>query len=136
MSVLCLSACTDSKPPVGETKTIVTPPMVGGDRDAHGCIGSAGYQWSVLKNECIRAFELKLKFKNLKVTSQGGWLLLSDDKKKGEFFGIAGATSVLFDFKNNRYESTDGKYQLEELPDHHWQLFSKGDAGEKLFETQ
>lgn len=29
----------------------------GGDRDAHGCIGSAGYQWSVLKEKCIRLFE-------------------------------------------------------------------------------
>ncbi|MBN8589811.1 MAG: hypothetical protein J0L94_15975 [Rhodothermia bacterium] len=33
------------------------PEVVGGDRDAHGCIGSAGYTWSVLKNSCIRIFE-------------------------------------------------------------------------------
>ncbi|MBD2752265.1 hypothetical protein [Spirosoma validum] len=32
-------------------------PKVGSDKDEHGCIGSAGYQWSVLKNKCIRTFE-------------------------------------------------------------------------------
>ncbi len=44
-------------------------PMTGNDRDVHGCIGSAGYQWSALKNECIRLFEsgirLDAKAKNL-----------------------------------------------------------------------
>lgn len=32
-------------------------PTVGADMDEHGCKGSAGYQWSVVKNECIRIFE-------------------------------------------------------------------------------
>lgn len=31
--------------------------IVGGDSDAHGCKGSAGYTWSTLKKECIRIFE-------------------------------------------------------------------------------
>lgn len=31
--------------------------IVGGDSDAHGCKGSAGYTWSTLKKECIRVFE-------------------------------------------------------------------------------
>ena len=33
------------------------PPIAGGDRDAHGCIGSAGYSWCEAKNKCLRAFE-------------------------------------------------------------------------------
>ena len=32
-------------------------PAVGADRDAHGCIGSAGYTFSPLKNKCIRLWE-------------------------------------------------------------------------------
>lgn len=32
--------------------------MVGGDRDEHGCIGSAGYSWSALCEECIQVFEV------------------------------------------------------------------------------
>jgi hypothetical protein len=33
------------------------PPMVGNDADEHGCKASAGYRWSVLRNDCIRIFE-------------------------------------------------------------------------------
>ncbi len=31
--------------------------MVGGDRDEHGCIGSAGYIWCEEKQKCLRAWE-------------------------------------------------------------------------------
>lgn len=31
--------------------------LVGGDKDAHGCIGSAGYSWCELKNKCLRIWE-------------------------------------------------------------------------------
>lgn len=37
------------------------PAIVGGDSDAHGCKASAGYTWSVLKNECVRVFEIGTK---------------------------------------------------------------------------
>ena len=40
--------------------TPVSPaPIVGGDRDAHGCIGSAGYTWCEVKNKCLRTWEEK-----------------------------------------------------------------------------
>ena len=38
-----------------------SPAIVGGDRDEHNCIGSAGYQWSMLKKECIRIFEAGIR---------------------------------------------------------------------------
>lgn len=53
-AALFLCACTQNTPP---TTPQVPPRVVGGDQDAHGCKGSAGYTWSVLKNECIRVFE-------------------------------------------------------------------------------
>ena len=31
-----------------------TPRMVGADRDIHGCIASAGYQWSKKHKRCVR----------------------------------------------------------------------------------
>ena len=31
---------------------------VGADRDAHGCIPSAGYQWCARENACVRPWEL------------------------------------------------------------------------------
>ncbi len=32
-------------------------PIVGGDRDEHGCIGSAGYSWCEAKQKCLRVWE-------------------------------------------------------------------------------
>jgi hypothetical protein len=32
-------------------------PIVGGDKDSHGCIGSAGYTWCEAKQKCFRAWE-------------------------------------------------------------------------------
>ncbi|MBO0612794.1 hypothetical protein [Thiothrix fructosivorans] len=49
---LTLSACNETKP------NPVAPPVVGGDRDAHGCIGSAGYTWCQATNQCERSWEL------------------------------------------------------------------------------
>lgn len=31
--------------------------MTGGDRDEHGCIGSAGYSWCAYKEQCMRLWE-------------------------------------------------------------------------------
>jgi len=38
--------------------------FVGGDRDVHGCIGSAGYRWCVSMSECIRPWEHNLTSQN------------------------------------------------------------------------
>ena len=57
------TACDNTTPNQSENTT-VTPevtqdtPMVGDDRDEHGCIGSAGFTWSVLRGECIQVFEV------------------------------------------------------------------------------
>jgi len=31
--------------------------IVGGDKDSHGCIGSAGYTWNETKQKCVREWE-------------------------------------------------------------------------------
>jgi len=34
-------------------------PLIGGDKDSHGCIGSAGYSWCEAKHKCLRVWEEK-----------------------------------------------------------------------------
>jgi hypothetical protein len=34
--------------------------VVGGDRDEHGCIPSAGYQWCEKLGKCVRPWELEV----------------------------------------------------------------------------
>ena len=36
-----------------------TPQLIGGDKDAHSCLGSAGYSWCEVKNKCLRVWEEK-----------------------------------------------------------------------------
>lgn len=50
-------ACTSTTPSTTKTPKPEAPPMVGGDADEHGCKASAGYQWSAIKQNCIRIFE-------------------------------------------------------------------------------
>jgi hypothetical protein len=47
--VLSAASCS-----LGTTKR---PPVVGNDRDAHGCIPSAGYSWCEVKQKCLRPWE-------------------------------------------------------------------------------
>lgn len=42
-------------------------PIVGGDKDAHGCIGSAGYTWCEIKQKCLRAWEEKCEIVSVPV---------------------------------------------------------------------
>ncbi|KDE92062.1 MULTISPECIES: hypothetical protein [Stenotrophomonas] len=59
-ALLVLAACAspDNAAPRADGKPSTTTPRVGGDRDAHGCIGSAGYQWCEHSQRCERPWEL------------------------------------------------------------------------------
>lgn len=39
--------------------TLINHPLLGGDRDEHGCIPSAGYVWCEKLGKCIRPWEEK-----------------------------------------------------------------------------
>jgi len=55
--VLALAGCAHPEPAPDRAATPAAP-VVGGDRDAHGCIGSAGYQWCQRSGRCERPWEL------------------------------------------------------------------------------
>lgn len=54
----------------------IVPPVIWGDRDAHGCIGSAGYIWSITDNQCIRPWE-KPKMTTRQVLQDATWKIVS-----------------------------------------------------------
>jgi len=39
------------------------PKLAGRDKDAHGCIGSAGFKWCAKTNKCERPWDLAKKEK-------------------------------------------------------------------------
>ena len=64
-------------------------PVLGGDKDVHGCKGSAGYTYSQIKNDCVRVFEQKIKLKEVgsdKSYTTMTAVIFSKDMKRAEIF--------------------------------------------------
>ena len=77
LSVLALAfaACNNSTPEqTDDTAEDSTTPqqetLEEGDRDEHGCIGSAGYLWSALRGECIQVFEVGTRLNPMDVEQE------------------------------------------------------------------
>ncbi len=71
---LVLASCTQESK---KEEAMVTPTaveekqkeqLVGGDRDEHGCIGSAGYSWCEVKQKCLRVWEEKCEEEKIEET--------------------------------------------------------------------
>lgn len=59
MGRLVLLACLTALLGGCRSAPVVSPArVVGGDRDVHGCIGSAGYAWCPRTGRCERPWEL------------------------------------------------------------------------------
>ena len=93
-----------------------TQPKAGADKDAHGCIASAGYIYSQLKKECIRTFEQKIQLKE--IATKGNYtaaVLFNKDQSKVEIFLKEEKTSVILNrsskgiWKNAAYSLTQDK---------------------------
>lgn len=73
-------------------------PVLGGDRDVHGCINSAGYTYSQLRNNCVRVFEQKIKLKEVnsdKSYTSMTAVIFSKDMKRAEIFIPDGAAKSI-----------------------------------------
>lgn len=53
LSLVFLTGCVYNQ----NTNQPVNQPIVGGDKDIHGCIGSAGYRWCETSQKCLRIWE-------------------------------------------------------------------------------
>ncbi len=143
--VFCLSACTGTpkKEATQTTKTdsasVVEPLIVGGDADEHGCKASAGYTWSVVKNECIRIFEagirLDAKAADLDKTTSAFIVFKSEtDEAQAELYLPSEKKSVLLtqDKKNGAGKWANETYVLTQwkgmytLEDSHKKVLYEG----------
>jgi Prokaryotic membrane lipoprotein lipid attachment site len=92
--IAILSGCNSSKKS-NELKTdslvenSEASQMVGNDTDSHGCKASAGYTWSVLKNNCVRIFESGSQFNATgenKDSTMAAFVILNNKKDSAEVF--------------------------------------------------
>lgn len=60
--------------------------VVGGDKDKHGCIASAGYTWSEVQKDCIRLWEKGVRMNAVDDAEKMLFLVLSPDSTQVELF--------------------------------------------------
>ena len=83
--ILISAACGKSSK---QEKVVERTQVVGNDKDDHGCIESAGYQWSEVMKECIRPFERGIRLTNVKYQEMTtvAYVVFNADSSKAELF--------------------------------------------------
>ena len=82
-------------------------PLVGGDRDEHGCIGSAGYVWSEVKKDCIRPFEAGLKISETPKdnATYATYIVFAADSVQAELYTPESEGSILLERADNQWKN-------------------------------
>ncbi|MDD2961016.1 MAG: hypothetical protein PHR45_02900 [Muribaculaceae bacterium] len=87
--VICLFGGMSCSKKVSE-RINIKEEIVGNDRDNHGCISSAGYIWSDVRNDCIRIFEEGMPLRKIGNSSSSvvAYLVFSSDSTRLEAFSV------------------------------------------------
>ena len=98
----------------------LVPKGTGSDKDKHGCKLSAGYSFSVLKNDCVRLFEEKIQLKEVnpkKSYKSNATVILSEDGTKAELFMPSAEGSLILDKEPSKKAVVykKGKYTLTKV---------------------
>lgn len=85
-----ITSCNTNPKQTGKTTEpkVKENQLVGNDKDEHGCIASAGYQWSELLKDCIRPFEKGIRLSAVDESLQtfAAYLVFDADSSNIELF--------------------------------------------------
>ena len=108
----------------------VTPGRaLGSDRDAHGCIGSAGYVWSEVRKDCIRLFEQGIR--TLDTAGNSAYIVFSPDSSQVELFFSDGTPNEILDRRRlpnggSAWNVEDDDTKNVRLIDGRWDISRRG----------
>ncbi len=95
---------------------------VGSDRDAHGCIGSAGYSWSALRQQCIQPFDNPdIRLPDPDNDTLAVYVIVSANKSRAELFASGVPANTVLESVKGGYASRDGTIRLLRT-DNGWRL--------------
>ena len=113
-------ACNNNANQAAMTETDTTtmaeekpePPMMGGDKDAHGCLPSAGQSWSELLQDCVQVFEIGTRLNPVEVNGNDTVISAfivtkADDNNQVELFIAAEEVNPLLK------QEKDGTYKKD-----------------------
>lgn len=128
ISMLALAACNNNTQQqdtaaADSTAQAQEAPAIGGDRDEHGCIPSAGQSWSQLRQECVQVFEVGTRLNPVEKKEGEAvistFVLFNDDRSKAEIFlPNSDVESIILDkaadgtYKADRYVFNDAEQAL------------------------
>ena len=128
ISMLALAACNNNAKQqdtaaADSTAQAQEAPAIGGDRDEHGCIPSAGQSWSQLRQECVQVFEVGTRLNPVEKKEGeaviSAFVLFNDDRSKAEIFlPNSDVESIILDkaadgtYKADRYAFNDAEQAL------------------------
>ena len=117
ISMLALAACNNNAQQqdtaaADSTAQAQEAPAIGGDRDEHGCIPSAGPSWSQLRQECVQVFEVGTRLNPVEKKEGeaviSAFVLFNDDRSKAEIFlPNSDVEAIILD------KAADGTYQAD-----------------------
>ncbi len=123
-----------------------TEKIIGGDKDSHGCLIAAGYNWSALKNNCIRVWDsgLRVNFiKNANNSKQqmviSSFLVFNADSSAIEVFTSKETKKNIILFKNYSSQKWINKKDPFIWVTHQkgrWQLFITNSATKETCELE
>lgn len=121
----CCLSCTADAQHKQQTTAKETPVLMGSTRDEHGCIPTAGYTWSEIKQECVRVWEVGQTIYYKKTTGrtyQGIFVIFSADSSRMESYEmgqkqwerVENSPSWLSTDHQQRLTLTDSIYHLND----------------------
>lgn len=123
LSVFMMVSCNtngkkESETKVSEETTPTEKNVVGNDKDEHGCIGSAGYTWSELRQECIRTFEVGVRLNPVEGTKDtaviSAFVVFNDAKSKAELFLPEAEGSMLMESNGTTFTVDQYTFNTED----------------------
>ena len=121
--VLSMLSCNSPKKEEVKEEKVNTEeiqePLVGADRDEHGCITSAGFSWSELQQTCVQLWEAGVRLNPIEVKGDdsviSAFILFNKDESKAEIILPNKEGSVILDKKaENLYEKGEYLYDNKE----------------------
>lgn len=86
--------------------------LLGGDRDEHGCLGSAGYTWCEVQKDCIRLFEKGVRMLATDGSGRLAFVVFAPDSMLVELFFSDGAPNEIL--QRRRLPSGEYTWNVED----------------------
>ncbi|MFZ7234842.1 hypothetical protein ACLSZ5_08875 [Avibacterium avium] len=115
LSTALIMGCTSPSP----------MPLVGADRDEKGCIPSAGYTWSELKQQCVQPFSIAdIRLTDPENPTLAVYVILAEEQGKAEVFSANLAQNLILDAVKGGYAAKDKSLYLLNI-NNQWEIRKK-----------